>query len=128
MSPQDFRSQIGAAALRGHCCGLHHALKYDYHLQLRVILQGLLVDLIEGRLVINLMDNRHWRDQEDSVGACVKAHVDVCVVQWKKFALFRNPRLKQGTEGEIKHFIWKITQKKNPKAKKHLKTKSICVT
>lgn len=108
MSPEDFRSQIGAAALRGHCCGLHHALKYDHHLQLRVILQGLSVDLIEGRLVVNLVDNRHWRDQEDSVGACVKTHVDVCVVQWKEFALFCNPWLKQGIESEIKVFIWKV--------------------
>lgn len=99
VSPEDFRSQVGATALCGHCCGLHHALKYDHHLQLRVILQGLSVDLVEGGLIVNLMDNRHRRDQEDSVSACVKTHVDVGIVQWKEFALLCNPRLRR-IEGE----------------------------
>lgn len=95
VSPEDFRCQVGAAALCGHCCGLHHALKYDHHLQLRVILQGLAIDLVEGGLVVNLVDNRHRRDQEDSVSACVETHVDVCIVQWKEFALLCNPRLRR---------------------------------
>lgn len=60
MSPEDFRSQIGATALRGHGCGFHHALKYDNYLQVRVIFQGLSVHLEEGRLIVDLMDNCNW--------------------------------------------------------------------
>lgn len=93
--PKYFWSEVGATALCCHCCGLHHALKYDHHLQLRVILQGLSVNLVERRLVVNLVDNRHRWDQEDSVSACVETHVDVCIVQWKEFTLLRNPRLKK---------------------------------
>ena len=38
MSPEDFRSHIGAAALCGHGRGLHHSLKYDNELQVGVLL------------------------------------------------------------------------------------------
>lgn len=101
-SPEDFRSQIGATALCGHSCSLHHALENDHNLQLRVILQGLLVNLEEGRLVVDLMYNCHWRDQEDPVGASVKTHVDVCIVQWEELSLCRHPWLKLGMKSKIK--------------------------
>lgn len=90
-SPEDFRSQIGATALCGHGCGLHHALEYDHHLQLRVILQGLPVDLEEGRLVVDLVYDCHRRDQEDAVGASVKTHVDVRIIQREELSLCRHP-------------------------------------
>lgn len=38
MSPEDFRSHIGAATLCGHGRGLHHPLKYDNQLQVGVLL------------------------------------------------------------------------------------------
>lgn len=91
MSPEDFRCQIGATALCGHCCGLHHALEYDYHLQLGVILQGVSVNLVKRRLVVDLVDNCHWRDQEDAIGASVKTHVDVGVIQWEELSLLCHP-------------------------------------
>lgn len=91
VSPEDFSSQIGAAALRGHGCGLHHAFKYDHHLQVRVVLQRFLVHLKERRLFIDFMDNCYRRDQEDAVSAGVKPHVDVYVVQWEVLSLWCHP-------------------------------------
>lgn len=102
VSPEYFRSQIGAPALRGHGGGLHHTLEYNHHLQFRVDLQGFSVNLKEGGLVVDLMDNRHWRDQEDAVVASVKTHVDVHIIQWEELSLFCHPWLKLAMESKMK--------------------------
>lgn len=94
VSPEDFRSQIGAAALRCHRCGLHHPLKYDHHLQFRVILQGFFVYLEKRWLFIDFVHYSHRRDQKDAIGASIKTHVDVCVVEWQILPLWCHPWLK----------------------------------
>ena len=61
-------------------CGLHDALQDDDDLEL-LVHQGALGQIKEGALGIDLVADGERRDQEELVGACAEAHIQLTLIQ-----------------------------------------------
>ena len=91
VAPEHLGGQVGAARLRRHGGRLHHPLQ-DHH-DLKVgRLEVLLADPKQRTLLVNLVENGDWRNQENPIQSLVKAHVDVDLIQGDVFPLVGDPR------------------------------------
>ncbi|TRY94289.1 hypothetical protein DNTS_030376 [Danionella cerebrum] len=57
--------------------------------------QGTFVHFKEGAFLVYFMHNGHRRNQKDPICSCVKADVEVCIVQWQELTLWSHPWLQR---------------------------------